>query len=94
MTHTLTDLVLGLVFKIAIVAINNEGVSDQSNYVLIGATEIPQPTSSLFKTSGEKTSITIEWERVVETAMPITGYLLQVADFGSVDFQTIFNGNN
>jgi hypothetical protein len=63
---------------------------------LIGATELPPATATLYKESllSNKTALTISWDKVVDTSMPITGYLLQVADYGSIDFETIFSGEN
>jgi hypothetical protein len=50
MTYTLSGLVPSTIYKIATVAVNNEGVSPQSDYVLIGATELPEPTALITKT--------------------------------------------
>lgn len=67
-----------------------------SDYILIGATSLPDATAQLYKDSllSNKTALTISWDEVTQTEMPITGYLLQVADYGSTDFVTIFNGEN
>ena len=67
-----------------------------SDYVMIASTEIPLPPLNLEKVSTEsnKTAITVSWDEVASTAMPITGYLLQMADYGSADFKTVFNGTN
>jgi len=45
---------------------------------MIGATELPQPTSHIFKVSklSNKTAITVGWEKVEDVAMPVTGYIL------------------
>jgi hypothetical protein len=67
-----------------------------SDYVLIGATELPAATANIYKNSllSNQTVLAVSWDQVTDTSMPITGYLLQVADYGSTDFETIFNGEN
>lgn len=38
--------------------------------------------------------MTVEWDKVDDIELPVTGYILQVADFGSVNFKTIYDGSN
>lgn len=84
-----------MIYKIATVAVNAEGESPQSDYILLGATDLPTAPVQLSKSEqSDATSIVVEWTESVQTDLPITGYLLQVADFGSVNFTTIFNGEN
>ena len=63
---------------------------------MIGASYLPVPPATLYKNLllSNKTALTISWDQVQDTELPITGYILQVADFGSVDFKTIFEGKN
>lgn len=96
MQFTVESLTPGVVYKIAVLAYNSEGSSDLSEYVMIAATELPVATAELYKDSelSDKTSLTVSWDKVTDPASPVTGYILQVADYGSIDFVTIFNGVN
>lgn len=62
----------------------------------IGATSLPQATAQLYKDSvtSNMTAISISWDSVAETDLPIIGYRLEVAEFGSEDFTSIFDGQN
>ena len=57
---------------------------------------MPQPTSNLYKDSdlSNKTALTVRWDKVEDASMPVIGYILQIAEFGSSQFSTIFNGTN
>lgn len=41
-----------------------------------------------------QTALTVSWDKAIETALPISGYKLKMADYGSTDFKTIFDGSN
>lgn len=75
---TIKGLTPGVTYRIASLAINSEGASLLGDYLIIGATELPQPTSHIFKVSklSNKTAITVGWEKVEDVAMPVTGYIL------------------
>jgi len=96
MSYTLTGLTPGVVYKIAFLAKNEEGDSDLSEYVMIGASSLPAPPANLYKITelSGKTTLTVAWDKVDDIELPVTGYLLQVADFGSVNFKTIYDGSN
>jgi hypothetical protein len=78
MQFTLESLTLGVIYKIALLAHNSEGSSELSEYVIIGASELPQSTATLYKDTllSTNTALTVSWDKVVDTAVPITGYIL------------------
>ena len=41
MTHTITSLTPGVLYKIAVRALNSEGYSDMSYYLAAGASQLP-----------------------------------------------------
>jgi hypothetical protein len=96
MTFRLENLTPGVIYKIASLAVNDQGDSLTSDYILIGASALPEPPVALYKDSlqSNKTALSIYWDSSPETDMPLTGYILQVADYGSVDFQPIYSGSN
>jgi hypothetical protein len=49
MTFTLESLEQGVIYKIASLAINDEGSSDLSDYILLASTELPPPPVNLYK---------------------------------------------
>ena len=65
-------------YKIASLATNNEGSSELGEYVMIGATELPQAPSTVLKNEAksDKTTIFLEWSEVADPDLPITGYIL------------------
>lgn len=85
-----------MIYKFACVAVNDQGSSDLGDYIQIAAAALPLPPVMLYKdlTLSSKTAISISWSQVNDTSIPITGYILQVANFGSSKFKTIFNGTN
>lgn len=96
MQFTLSGLTPGKVYKIANKAFNSMGSSAFSDYVMIGATLLPEPPAKIYKVSqlSSKTSLTVSWDKSADPKLPITGYLLQVAKYGSKNFQTAYDGSN
>ena len=88
MTFTINGLTAGTIYKIASLCTNSQGDSVLSDYVLIGATELPDPPATLYKDTllSNKTALTISWDEVPQTSLPIVGYILEVANYGSKDF--------
>ena len=88
MQFTVNGLTAGSIYKIASLCTNSEGDSALSEYVLIGATELPDPPATLYKDTllSNKTALTISWDESPQTSLPIIGYILEVADYGSKNF--------
>lgn len=78
MQYTLSGLTPGKVYKIANKAFNNIGSSTFSDYVMIGATLLPDPPAQIYKVSqlSSKTALTVSWDKSADPKLPITGYLL------------------
>jgi hypothetical protein len=78
MQFTLSGLTPGKVYKIANKAFNNIGSSAFSDYVMIGATLLPDPPGQIYKVSqlSSKTALTVSWDKSADPKLPITGYLL------------------
>jgi hypothetical protein len=51
MEYTISGLTPGVIYKFASLAINSQGESEMSHYVLIGATELPPAPTNLYKKS-------------------------------------------
>ena len=96
MQFTLTGLTPGSIYKIANLAKNSLGSSVLSEYVMIGATQLPEAPMQIYKVSqlSSKNKLTVSWDKSSDPKLPIIGYLLKVAKYGSKDFQTIYNGEN
>jgi hypothetical protein len=96
MTFELAGLQTGVIYKIAAVAVNSQGDSVKSDYVLIAATELPQAPSLIEKDRliSTQSSLHVSWTESAATATPITGYILEMAPFGSFSFQTVYAGTN
>ena len=64
MEWTIIGLTPGVIFKIAQLAVNSQGDSQLSDYVLIGASALPSAPQSLYKDSlqSNKTAMTISWD--------------------------------
>ena len=76
--YQLTGLTPGVIYKIATLAVNNEGKSVLGEYVLIVASELPSPTGGIYKVTEQssKTKLTIRWDASVDPSSPVTGYIL------------------
>jgi hypothetical protein len=94
MQYQLTGLSSGLTYKIAILAYNSEGPSDLSEYVVIAAGSLPTAPTTILKGLSTSSTISVTWDKVADADLPITGYLLEMADFGSYDFKAIYKGAN
>jgi hypothetical protein len=49
MQFVITSLTKGLIYKIAVRAVNSQGASVLGDYVLIGASELPRAPLNLYK---------------------------------------------
>lgn len=62
---TISGLDSGKIYRVALTALNSEGESDQSDYLLVAATTLPAAPLSITKhTDSTKDSIKLEWSAV------------------------------
>lgn len=96
LTHTVTGLTPGLKYRFVSQAENAAGISPVSYETIIVAAALPGKTNLLEKvySLSNKTSIHVRWNRVANTETETTGYILKMAEFGSLDYRVIYDGYN
>jgi hypothetical protein len=63
---------------------------------LVAASPLPEAPNLISKVTelSDRRKIALEWTASAQTESPITGYILQMAPFGSTNFTSIFEGKN
>ena len=95
-TYQVTGLTSGKKYRFGIVAENKAGLSEMSYYTIIVAASLPSKPTLLSKNSdlSNETSITVQWSKVADTETETSGYILNMAEFGSSNYQTVYTGYN
>lgn len=96
LTTTVTGLTAGLKYRFTVEAENIAGRSVPSYETIVVAAQLPPKPTSIIKDSSKssKTSIHLVWAKVPNTETETTGYILKMAEFGSLDYKVIYYGYN
>ena len=95
-SHTVSNLIAGTIYRIATRSANVVGFSEWSEYVELAASALPNAPAAISKVSSlsSKTEIQLDWDKVQNQDVQTTGYLLWMAlnTQGSEGFVLIMNG--
>jgi titin len=94
--HQVTGLDPGLLYKFAVYAINAEGTSQSSLYTTMASSELPSKPVAIYKDAvvSNQTQLLVYWDKVANAQIPTSGYILEMAEYGSLDYQVVYNGTN
>ena len=76
-------------------AVNKVGASETSSIVSVPIAAYPAAPTGLARTTSTKTSITVAWNKSIDTELPaglITGYHLYMDNGLRGDFELVYNG--
>ncbi len=96
LTHVVSGLSSGKIYRFVVQAENAAGISLKSYETIIAAAELPPKPTFLEKdiALSNKTAIHVRWTKVPNTEIETTGYILSIAEQGSLDFKVIYYGFN
>ena len=84
--YQVTGLTSGSIYRFATLAKNTEGSSPKSELTIIAAASLPSQPINIVRNNAltNETALVIEWDRVADTEIPTTGYILeQAVHYGS-----------
>ena len=95
-TYTVTGLTPGVMYRFIVQAENSVGLSLQSYQTIAIAARLPSAPTMLYKNTllSNKTAISVYWNKVADTETETSGYLLMMAEYGSQEFKTIYDGTS
>lgn len=82
------NLTAGKIYKFSVKAVNSEGESAISIYMAAAASSLPSKPAAIFKNSklSSETSISLYWNKVPDSAVATSGYIVEMAKAGSENF--------